>query len=118
MQKILEKFMKKYWKNAKKTGKVREIRQSKKVGTMLKGRLLIPFSWVLFVLVLLFALLCFFHSGRLRFLLSDFHSNSKNPPLSGFCTHFGSRDLSQSLSVDESLRCDRKRITDGKCEQA
>ena len=26
--------MKKYWKNAKKTGKVREIRQSKKVGTM------------------------------------------------------------------------------------
>ena len=34
MQKILEKFMKKYWKNAKKTGKVREIRQSKKVGTM------------------------------------------------------------------------------------
>ena len=35
MRKILEKFMKKYWKNAKKTGKVREIRQSKKVGTML-----------------------------------------------------------------------------------
>ena len=35
MQKILEKFMKKYWKNAKKTGKVREIRQSKKVGTMI-----------------------------------------------------------------------------------
>ena len=34
MQKILEKFMKKYWKNAKKTGKVRKIRQSKKVGTM------------------------------------------------------------------------------------
>ena len=34
MPKILEKFMKKYWKNAKKTGKVREIRQSKKVGTM------------------------------------------------------------------------------------
>ena len=34
MQKILEKFMKKYWKNAKKTGKVREIRQFKKVGTM------------------------------------------------------------------------------------
>ena len=30
MQKILEKFMKKYWKNAKKTGKVREICQSKK----------------------------------------------------------------------------------------
>ena len=27
--------MKKYWKNAKKTGKVREIRQSKKVGTMI-----------------------------------------------------------------------------------
>ena len=26
--------MKKCWKNAKKTGKVREIRQSKKVGTM------------------------------------------------------------------------------------
>ena len=26
--------MKKYWKNAKKTGKVREIRQSKKVGTV------------------------------------------------------------------------------------
>ena len=26
--------MKKYWKNAKKAGKVREIRQSKKVGTM------------------------------------------------------------------------------------
>ena len=37
MQKILEKFMKKYWKNAKKTGKVREIRQSKKVGTMRKS---------------------------------------------------------------------------------
>ena len=36
MQKILEKFMKKYWKNAKKTGKVREIHQSKKVGTMYK----------------------------------------------------------------------------------
>ena len=35
MQKILEKLVKKYWKNAKKTGKVREIRQSKKVGTML-----------------------------------------------------------------------------------
>ena len=35
MRKILEKFMKKYWKNAKNTGKVREIRQSKKVGTML-----------------------------------------------------------------------------------
>ena len=34
MQKILEKFMKKYWKNAKKTGKVREIHQSKKVGTI------------------------------------------------------------------------------------
>ena len=49
MGKILEKLMKKYWKNAKntgkvyekileeckkKTGKVREIRQSKKVGTM------------------------------------------------------------------------------------
>ena len=34
MQKILEKLMKKYWKNANKTGKVREIRQSKKVGTM------------------------------------------------------------------------------------
>ena len=34
MRKILEKFMKKYWKNAKKTGKVREIHQSKKVGTM------------------------------------------------------------------------------------
>ena len=34
MRKILEKFMKKYWKNAEKTGKVREIRQSKKVGTM------------------------------------------------------------------------------------
>ena len=27
--------MKKYWKNAKETGKVREIRQSKKVGTMI-----------------------------------------------------------------------------------
>ena len=34
-KKILEKFMKKYWKNAKKTGKVREIHQSKKVGTMI-----------------------------------------------------------------------------------
>ena len=48
MGKILEKLMKKYWKNAKntgkvyesycknakKTGKVREIHQSKKVGTM------------------------------------------------------------------------------------
>ena len=48
MGKILEKLMKKYWKNAKntgkvdekywknakKTGKVREIRQSKKVRTM------------------------------------------------------------------------------------
>ena len=34
MRKTLEKFMKKYQKNAKKTGKVREIRQSKKVGTM------------------------------------------------------------------------------------
>ena len=34
--KKLEKFMKKYWKNAKKTGKVREIRQSKKVGTMIE----------------------------------------------------------------------------------
>ena len=48
MGKILEKLMKKYWKNAKntgkvyekilekckKTGKVREIRPSKKVGTM------------------------------------------------------------------------------------
>ena len=48
MGKILEKLMKKYWKNAKNTGKVyekilekckkngkvREIRQSKKVGTM------------------------------------------------------------------------------------
>ena len=31
--------MKKYWKNAKKTGKVREIRQSKKVGTMRIQRL-------------------------------------------------------------------------------
>ena len=29
--------MKKYWKNAKKTGKVREIRQSKKVGTMVNN---------------------------------------------------------------------------------
>ena len=37
MGKILEKLMKKYWKNAKKTGKVREIRQSKKVGTMQLG---------------------------------------------------------------------------------
>ena len=36
MQKILEKFMKKYWENAKKTGKVGEIRQSKKVGTMIR----------------------------------------------------------------------------------
>ena len=27
--------MKKYWENAKKTGKVREIHQSKKVGTMI-----------------------------------------------------------------------------------
>ena len=35
MGKILEKLMKKYRKNAKKTGKVREIRQSKKVGTMI-----------------------------------------------------------------------------------
>ena len=34
MGKILEKLMSKYWKNAKNTGKVREIRQSKKVGTM------------------------------------------------------------------------------------
>ena len=35
MGKILEKLMKKYWENAKKTGKVREICQSKKVGTMI-----------------------------------------------------------------------------------
>ena len=54
MGKILEKLMKKYWKNAKNTGKVyekilekckntgkvREIRQSKKVGTM--GFLFLP----------------------------------------------------------------------------
>ena len=38
MQKILEKFMKKSGKMQKKTGKVREIRQSKKVGTMCKGQ--------------------------------------------------------------------------------
>ena len=31
--------MKKYWKNAKKSGKVREIRQSKKVGTMVLTKL-------------------------------------------------------------------------------
>ena len=39
--------MKKYWKNAKKTGKVREIRQSKKVGTMSvdkKQKKLVAFS--------------------------------------------------------------------------
>ena len=58
MGKILEKLMKKYWKNAKNTGKVygkmqkkpgkvREIRQSKKVGTMiLDPPLLMPdISW-------------------------------------------------------------------------
>ena len=61
MGKILEKLMKKYWKNAKntgkvyekntgkmqkKTGKVREIRQSKKVGTMnTKARLKLTEFW-------------------------------------------------------------------------
>ena len=66
MGKILEKLMKKYWKNGEntgkvdekilekcktKTGKVREIRQSKKVGTMRlilhRTRLVItPCAWV------------------------------------------------------------------------
>ena len=35
MGKILERFMKKYWKNVTNTGKVREICHSEKVGTMI-----------------------------------------------------------------------------------